>query len=1259
MLHTSTAGSRPGQVNYQLPFPHGNPNVNNLQRLVASGGKDITSSSPLLVNLLQSDVAAGHFNNLPHHRLGFPFEPAGAAVKRKRRPRKNKDGASKVPKFGDGEEASVPLPGTFPGMSSQQQVENRVPPMGMEAALYHVPNTLAATEPSANATSSSGAQVHTPPLVERSHGNQGGPSSNQVSPTSSATLSVSTPSPVRTTPERSLANSGMQQIINPYTGQLESVENSPSDKTPTKQESSSDSATSDIPAQLQPPPNPLVALETRLVAEKSSLPSQLPSSPKAADSAATGASRSVQQGAPEAVNTAGSVVSGPNSATVPPPPPPPPPPPSSVHHPMQSKLLTTSSSPVATSDVRNNGASPVMAPHQRPGFRPSVPPATAPRHVTSLAPSKPVQSRPQHHPGPSELNAMPRLAHEQHLNPMQRLAESVSGMMRPLPSGMGHPDLRLRMPPHHRPHAIPPHMTAERPAFSNYSNMPRPQAQGMQAGVSAFPMHGGTSGGPSRAVMPGHPRMPHPQQQHMQHPGLVPGTSASHLMAPNDPSTWFSHASTGTSKSVIANQLMRPSLAGAGAAVMSSPSVVSTGTAQITHPAIASQLSQNKSSTKMPSTSTAEPVASGTTDAQPTTVAAALESVPPKVTSPVQGTSTAPGGEPANPAEGSVDKAQEAVVTNDSSSVSSLSQEAGEERESKEALDASSGADSSQAAASTLAEAPSLSPTSVQVDAVNKDDSVQVSSQLTISANSSSLRVGHTESACEDSQVGATKSEVKDSKASAGEKDTDPEQSSDAAQHSASGKPEESSETVDASAVADEVRNGISPLLDMPPSEPSGSQESDSPPTTASPVGSDSTPILDNCREGKLSSVSKLQPSPPHVRTTVSAIAMHNDLHSLVRGSNGASTGEASPASDNLSSTSQQNYGQSPLGNNVGLHMNHDSELSSQSFDDNSFTPPHTQVVGVSHATTAVIQENHSDSATKSKEGPNASSSSDPLPKDHPASTKSETKNIITVGYAVSTAPEFTKELSAEGLKSLDDIPYLKKPTVQADENDSRSKGISLATDFLDKPLQNMGTDKSENISKESLNYRGQVPLFSKTMETCDLNPGGLDFQSNPEKRPPLNGDVSDIDQSTSNAITAERTESVESVDEKKQQESSKCASSSNVPNVEDADVPGESVDKDKSAQDEIEAESVDVKEATENEEQFVDSATPENVEKRLVDDANDVESVPNPETPSCPQPSEGSGEYPYFCFLARVCGRVSPCRLSSCKICLCAYVCV
>ena len=48
------------------------------------------------------------------------------------------------------------------------------------------------------------------------------------------------------------------------------------------------------------------------------------------------------------------------------------------------------------------------------------------------------------------------------------------------------------------------------------------------------------------------------------------------------------------------------------------------------------------------------------------------------------------------------------------------------------------------------------------------------------------------------------------------------------------------------------------------------------------------------------------------------------------------------------------------------------------------------------------------------------------------------TKNIITVGYAVSNEPILSKDLTDGPLnpssKTLDDIPYLKKPSVDLNE---------------------------------------------------------------------------------------------------------------------------------------------------------------------------------------------------------------------------------
>ena len=1182
--------------------------MNNLQRIVSAGGKDITSSSPLLVNLLQSDVAAGHFNNLPQHRSQFSFEPAGPAVKRKRRPRKSKDGSPKVPKIGDGDEASIPLPGTFPGIGSQPQLENRVPPMGMEAAMYNVPNSLAnstGSETRASVTQPSGAQVHTPPLVERSHGIQGGPLLNQVSPNSSGTLSVSTPSPVRTTPERSLGSSGMQQMINPYTGQLEPVENSPSERTPIKSETSGDNTALDVPSQLQPPPNPLVALESRLAAGSQNLPipSQLPSSPRTIDSPVN---RSVPNTA-QITTAAGTMVSSPHKTTMPP-----------VSIPlsdsMQSKMTLPVSIPSVPHHVRT-GNTLVSTPatlHNGPEFQPSF--TSSARR--SMAPSSALPSTGTNvvrHQGPTDIHAISRHPHvHQHGHPAHRLPgvshngpgnipATISSELRHLPVGMGHPELRLRMPQHHQAGAIP-HMAGEH-GLPGYPNMPRSQGPAI-SGVAPLPMHSGepsvaTSGG----VLTGHPRMPHPlHQQHPMPPGyyqhmrqhharlpITNTVSAAHMMTSNPPPR-LSHTPPGTSNSVIASQLMRPTLAVGSSLGMSVPTVTSVGSAQMTHPAIASQLSQNSSSpTKVPlpkvdskaPLNNSLPIGSVTDDYTKPPVAV-------NVTEKEQQPRTIP----ANEKDSSKDKESiekppvsptVTTVDNDSKHSASKSHPCPDESESSILSSVNDVISGSKAATNvTVSKSEEISPLpklpqgDKPVIAAEKNvDSVQVSSQLTNSTNSDVTATSTTviERNTEQS-FGATGSDEKPDKVIVNEEQaktfSDTEQDLKPGKNSASHK-ELSEEMLHSGAPKEEGQGNSSPLLELGTSVPSCSQDSDSPPTTSSPGDSDGTPALENCHESKLSDVSKLQPSPPQVRTTLSAIAMHNDLHSLVRGSNGASTGEASPVSDNLSSTSQQNYGQSPLGNSVGLHMNHDSELSSQSFDDNSSTPPHAPVVVGPTLSTTIIRENHSEGATKSKDN-SYSSSKESLPKDQPAATVPETKNIITIGYAVSQEPVLSKEF-ADGrlnpsIRTLDDIPYLKKPSDDLNEENVSLKGVSLSEDFLNKKhteTQNMeGNVKrclEENSSTESLNYRGQVPLFSRTMETCDLNPGGLSSPKQSENKFPVNGDIIETETDSSKiAILLDHSGS-KACSEQSAVLLSKCSSSSSSRNSEDTEVPGELVE--------------------------------------------------------------------------------------------------
>ena len=197
------------------------------------------------------------------------------------------------------------------------------------------------------------------------------------------------------------------------------------------------------------------------------------------------------------------------------------------------------------------------------------------------------------------------------------------------------------------------------------------------------------------------------------------------------------------------------------------------------------------------------------------------------------------------------------------------------------------------------------------------------------------------------------------------------------------------------------------------------------------------------------------------------------------------------------------------------------------------------------------------------------------MPKDQPAATVPETKNIITIGYAVSNEPILRKELT-DGLlnpssKTLDDIPYLKKPSVDLNEENGTLKGVSLSHDFLnERPNQAQSAEGSvkgvadESIPKESLNYQGQVPLFSRTMETCDLNPGGKMSPNLNKDELPVNGDVDGIKPDTaSGTVPVEDANTAKTSTCPPQSAAiySKTISSSNSVELEDAEVPGESVE--------------------------------------------------------------------------------------------------
>ena len=202
-----------------------------------------------------------------------------------------------------------------------------------------------------------------------------------------------------------------------------------------------------------------------------------------------------------------------------------------------------------------------------------------------------------------------------------------------------------------------------------------------------------------------------------------------------------------------------------------------------------------------------------------------------------------------------------------------------------------------------------------------------------------------------------------------------------------------------------------------------------------------------------------LQHNHPHAgllpaSVPLSSVAIHNDLHALTRGSNGASTGSASPASDaTTSSVGVPQSGHSPLTNNIM----HDSELSSHSFEDNS--PAQTSVGSERSGLGVMItRENHSNNDTeKRNEHENNSSSlkDGNNPSDNATTDGSSAKdpqephkNVIHVGYALSKEPSLNNLLSDKFLKGLGGMPFLAKPGSM--ESDS-SKGVSLSEDLLGK----------------------------------------------------------------------------------------------------------------------------------------------------------------------------------------------------------------
>lgn len=250
-----------------------------------------------------------------------------------------------------------------------------------------------------------------------------------------------------------------------------------------------------------------------------------------------------------------------------------------------------------------------------------------------------------------------------------------------------------------------------------------------------------------------------------------------------------------------------------------------------------------------------------------------------------------------------------------------------------------------------------------------------------------------------------------------------------------------------------------------------------------------------------------LQHANPHSEipsaVPLSAVSMHNDLHGLSRGSNGASTGSASPASDATSSTGLPLSGHSPLTNNIM----HDSELSSHSFEDNS--PAQTAV-----GTGVVISRENHNSETQRQADTDKVKDGNRSDADGTAKEQEPHKNVITVGYALSKEPVLSgcgllsDKLLKHNLKGLGGMPFLTKPGSIDSDN---SKGISLSEELLGKKgllkgpamiqdgdgrnqeVQESCVDEESpagNTTKAHLNLTRCISIPSKLLGRTDPKPG-------------------------------------------------------------------------------------------------------------------------------------------------------------------------
>ena len=275
---TSTPGSPMPPSGAHFPHLHnphqlaGNPNAVNVPRIMVMPqmSKGITSSSPLLVNLLQSD-AAGHFNHismsqqLQHQqqqlKIRPPFDNTSPAKRKSRKTKKQRDGWTKGSRAEQGgiadQDVTKQLTSIYSALA-QNRVPSVHPDFDVHSSHFVPPQpklmeptaaTIAAMQTSATSIESVMASI-----------------SQQVARHNIGTSSFTPDNAAVThqTPQcETMTTATTEQIVNPYTGQLEPIDTNPDscDDGDAAKQGVSDVTSHAVPLEcLRPPPNPLVAL---------------------------------------------------------------------------------------------------------------------------------------------------------------------------------------------------------------------------------------------------------------------------------------------------------------------------------------------------------------------------------------------------------------------------------------------------------------------------------------------------------------------------------------------------------------------------------------------------------------------------------------------------------------------------------------------------------------------------------------------------------------------------------------------------------------------------------------------------------------------------------------------------------------------------------------------------------------------------------------------------------------------------------------